>query len=632
MNMNRCIGASAIAVLMLNLLLWSRGGDAATEERWYVLNIDGTTVGSVHETESRAGTGWISTEESRIALNRMGSRLEIRNFQKSVEDDAGRLQSIRQETKTSGRNRVVRGRRENGEWVRLDGDDARAPQRRWPIEGELLGPHGVRAVLVGLQSPGDVVEYRAFIPHLGRPGGVRAELKGFESFGGRRLRVVAEIMPGLPTPLTRLIDEAGYGVVVRMPGPFGLTETVLADEAAARLANDGGSLGEEVFRSTLVETGVRLPHPRSIEYLEVELRHRNPALGWPEFDSAHQTVLEQSPERLVLAIHRRHPRQEESLQSHRSEHIESYLSSNALLKTDQPELVELARKITSQEPDAWRAALELERWVAENMKFDMGVVLAPSDEVLADRRGTCSEYAILLTALARAAGIPARYVGGYVYAHGMFGGHAWTEVRIGDQWLALDAAIPAEGPADAARIAFLWTGLDDGAGELNSGAALQVYGQIDGRVLAWRTTGGRERRYPDGAPAPEVVDGRFIDRIQGIEWSVPDGWRIVDYTDTWPSNRIAAAEDQQGRRIEFLRVAASPWETPGEALMSTFRSGPDVAPAGEPFEWRNRRAWYVEHEGQSAMAIAGRNGFWVLGGEGREVIRSLASGLMLPSP
>ena len=631
MKMNHPCGISATAFLVLNLLLGVRAADAATEERWYVLNIDGAAVGSVHETESRTESGWISTEESRIALNRMGSRLEIRNFQESVEDDAGRLLSIRQETRTSGRNRVVRGYREDGEWVRLDGDDGSAREQRRPIEGELLGPRGIRHALGALASPGDVVEYRSFIPHLGRPGDVRAELEGFESFGGRRLRVVAETMPGLPTPLTRLIDEAGYGVVIRMPGPFGPTETVLADETAARLAREAGSLGEEVFRSTLVETGVRLPHPRSLEYLEVELRHRNPTLGWPELDSAHQTVLEHSPERLVLAIRRGHPGGQESLQSLRSERDESYLSSNALLKTDQPELVTLAREITAPEQDAWRAALALERWVAENMQFDMGVVLAPSDEVLADRRGTCSEYAILLTALARAAGIPARYVGGYVYAHGMFGGHAWTEVRIGDQWLALDAAIPARGPADAARIAFLWTGLDDGAGELNSGAALQMYGQIDGRILAWRTAGGSERRFPDGAPAPEVVDGRFVDRIQGIEWSVPDDWRIVDFRDTWPSNRIAAAEDPQGRRIEFLRIATNPWETPGETLESTFRSGPAAGPAGTPFEWRDRRAWYVEHEGRPAMAIAGRDGFWVLGGEGREVIRSLASGLVLPS-
>ncbi len=116
--------------------------------------------------------------------------------------------------------------------------------------------------------------------------------------------------------------------------------------------------------------------------------------------------------------------------------------------------------------------MKLQRCVADHLSFDAGVVLASSSEVLANRRGTCTEYTVLLTALDRAVGIPARYVTGYVYAHGMLAGHAWTEVRIGEDWLALDAAIPAEGSADAARFAFHWTDLNDGPGVLNAGPAL----------------------------------------------------------------------------------------------------------------------------------------------------------------
>ena len=379
-----------------------------------------------------------------------------------------------------------------------------------------------------------------------------------------------------------------------------------------------------------METGVRLPDPRSIEYLEVELRHRNPSLGWPELDNAHQSVLERTPDRLVLAVERRHPRQSVRLHSSRPESANAHLGANALLKVEQPELIALAEEIVGDESDTWRAALLLERWVAENMEFDMGVVLAPSDEVLANRRGTCTEYAILLTALARAAGIPARYVGGYVYANGIFGGHAWTEVLVGNQWLALDAAVPASGPADAARIAFQWTGLDDGAGELNSGAAVQMYGQIDGRILAWRGADGEERRFPDGAPAPGLVDGRFVDRIRGIEWSVPAGWRIVDFRETWPSNRIAAAQSETGSRVELRWVALNPWESAGEERASSIRDQVDEW-TGQSIEIGERSGWWVEHRGRSALAIGGRAGFWVLAGESRREIERLASQLSLPS-
>lgn len=630
MNNDRWIEA-LMAPLLLGLLLSSQDVCASSAERWHVITIDGTTVGSMHETEERGAAGWVSTESSLIALNRMGSRVEIRTFQESVESDSGRLKAVRQEMKTSDQTLVSRGRLEEDEWVMQAGEAGSAPERRYPIEGELLGPRGIRAVLSELGSPGDVVEYRPFLAHLGRPGSVRAQLLGFEQLGDRRLRVVREVMDGMPAPMTRLLDSGGYSVVMRMPGPFGLTETMLADQTAARLAEAGGELGEEVFRATLVETGVRLPDPRSIDYLEIELRHRNPSLGWPDFESTHQTVLEKTPQRLVLAVERRHPRQSVPLDYLLSETGASNLTANALLKVEQPELVGLAHEIVGDESDTWQAALKLERWVAENMAFDMGVVLAPSDEVLENRRGTCTEYAILLTALARAAGIPARYVGGYVYVHGIFGGHAWTEVLIGEQWVALDAAIPTKGPADAARIAFQWTGLDDGLGELNSGAAVQVYGQIDGRILAWQTADGEERRFPDGAPAPGLVEGRFVDDIQGIEWSVPAAWRIVDYGDTWPSNRIAAAQNDEGDRVDLRWVVANPWQSAGEEGASSIRRQTD-AWTGESIEVGGRRAWSVERDGRPALAIAGRDGFWVLDGRTRDQVERLASQLSLPSP
>src|SRR5207302_6737384 len=129
------------------------------------------------------------------------------------------------------------------------------------------------------------------------------------------------------------------------------------------------------------------------------------------------------------------------------------------------------------------ASLALERWVSENMHFDLGVAFAPSVEVLERRRGTCVAFATLLASLTRAMGIPSRLAFGYVYVNGMFGGHAWTEVLIGDEWVPIDAAIVAEGSADAARFAFAWTALAEGPSSLSNSAGSRLYGAISARVL-----------------------------------------------------------------------------------------------------------------------------------------------------
>ena len=62
---------------------------------------------------------------------------------------------------------------------------------------------------------------------------------------------------------------------------------------------------------------------------------------------------------------------------------------------------------------------------------------------LRQRRGDCSEYACLVVALCRAAGIPARMVEGYVsdrsFAPKPMDFHDWAEVLVDGQWRVADA-------------------------------------------------------------------------------------------------------------------------------------------------------------------------------------------------
>src|SRR5205807_1297290 len=61
--------------------------------------------------------------------------------------------------------------------------------------------------------------------------------------------------------------------------------------------------------------------------------------------------------------------------------------------------------------------------------------------VLENKAGDCTEHTLLFVALARAAGLPAREVGGVAYVGGdepAFGWHAWAEVHDGSQWVAVD--------------------------------------------------------------------------------------------------------------------------------------------------------------------------------------------------
>jgi transglutaminase-like putative cysteine protease len=65
--------------------------------------------------------------------------------------------------------------------------------------------------------------------------------------------------------------------------------------------------------------------------------------------------------------------------------------------------------------------------------------------VLRQRSGVCQDFAHLTIALSRAAGVPARYVSGYVKPPGGDGvaSHAWAELYLpGPGWVGLDTSGP----------------------------------------------------------------------------------------------------------------------------------------------------------------------------------------------
>ena len=72
------------------------------------------------------------------------------------------------------------------------------------------------------------------------------------------------------------------------------------------------------------------------------------------------------------------------------------------------------------------------------MRYEAGVttVQTTAAEALALRRGMCQDYAHVMIAICRAAGLAARYVSGHLLGEG--GSHAWVEVLLphGDGYYA----------------------------------------------------------------------------------------------------------------------------------------------------------------------------------------------------
>lgn len=120
------------------------------------------------------------------------------------------------------------------------------------------------------------------------------------------------------------------------------------------------------------------------------------------------------------------------------------LAASPLVQVDAPAVQQLKRQAAIQGSDPGKQAIELERFVHETIdekNFSQGFLSAA--EVAQGKTGDCTEHAVLLMALLRAQGIPARGALGLVYVdYGEkkgFAYHMWTEAWVGDRWLPLDA-------------------------------------------------------------------------------------------------------------------------------------------------------------------------------------------------
>lgn len=122
--------------------------------------------------------------------------------------------------------------------------------------------------------------------------------------------------------------------------------------------------------------------------------------------------------------------------------------SNRFLQSDDPQIIALAQKAVGEEKDPWRRAVALERFVhreVKNKDFSQG--FATAAEVAQSREGDCTEHAVLLAAMARTLGIPARVAIGLVYLESQqqFFYHMWTEMFLDGRWVPLDGTLALGG-------------------------------------------------------------------------------------------------------------------------------------------------------------------------------------------
>lgn len=168
-----------------------------------------------------------------------------------------------------------------------------------------------------------------------------------------------------------------------------------------------------------------------------------------------------------------------------------YLGSTTFCQCDDPEILKIARSIVGSERNSWRAAKKIAEWVNQEMESNYNVGFASAKEVLENREGDCSEHTVLMVALCRAVGIPARAAVGVMYGEGIFAYHMWPEVYVGEwvgldaKWLAVDKK-SGEYYTDATHIKLGDSALDEGIFQDMGRAMSEIIGKMKLEVLEYK--------------------------------------------------------------------------------------------------------------------------------------------------
>jgi hypothetical protein len=338
-------------------------------------------------------------------------------------------------------------------------------------------------------QPGEQRKLTALVPFFLQPGKVF-----LEAFDNERTPLLAGKQSLLRIKKTLLI-----------PGSDEIVEWIWCDREGQTLKSElVGGLGGESYRTTkqiaagelddvaldlFRETTVKIDRPlanphrtRRIVY-RVRMRDADPTTVFTT--DARQSLQRTDDDSARLVVCAAGLRDSATRGSATDKPTAADREPNSLVQSNDERIRELAGQAAPDEDDDRRVAAALEKFVGQYIqRKDFSQALATAAEVAATRQGDCTEHAVLLAALCRARGIPARVAIGLVYSEhsGGFAYHMWNEVWIDGQWVPLDATLGREG-VGAAHLKIRHTNLHGVSPYAAFLPVYQVLGQLQIEIL-----------------------------------------------------------------------------------------------------------------------------------------------------
>ena len=417
---------------------------------WMEIYLKGKKVGFSETRLSPLGKDHLIEEKMVLALKLMGQPSVMRLSTRAVVDKGFALKQFHLKIDSGVVHFRVSGKVDANRMVVKMGEGDRKREHEIPLTGPLTIGAGLPGFFKGRElGVGDVFRFTLFDPSTLSHKEMRIKVtdKTVIPLNDKKYPAFRLETKVWGQTLVFWLDEEG--VLLKEEGFMGLT-LVRSDQARAPLDVDG-SAGADFYDTAAIAVKQTLDHPRDITYLKLKVMA-------PRDTGFNLALLNEGRQRLsgdILEIFREGVPGKASKADTR---LKPFLLPGINLQSDDKALVEKATEIAGSLKDKKAIAQRLMTWVYENVEKRPVVSIPDALAVLETRVGDCNEHAVLLTALLRAVGIPARECVGIVYMDRRFFYHAWTEAYLG-RWISMDATLN-QMPTDATHIKLVHGGLD----------------------------------------------------------------------------------------------------------------------------------------------------------------------------
>ena len=419
------------------------------DERWYIVELAGSRAGSMVDRVHSDGEHYRTETEVQLKISRGVESAEIKMRSSYLETHDGRPLVIRYVQDMAFQSLDTEWRFEPDKVVQTTRQAGRELVKEHPLpEGRWLTPMAVHRYWLERREAGaEEITYRTVDPQAGlEPVMVTQKLLRTDSyeFDGRSIPVTVwrSTTDLVPIPAQEQYAVDGYLVHQELAAGIGKMITRIATRAEAQA--DTGPAPEVLIKSFVEpDRPIRDVMKSTTATLNLELKEGS----MPTLPSAGAQKFNRGPDDATATL---------TIDIGVGPRVDSpadqgaaYLDASAMIDTRDPVIQALAAKAvrdTGGDPLERAEAMRAFVHTFVNGK-GLDTAFATASETAQMRSGDCSEHAVLLCAMLRAEGIPARVAVGLIYTdsflgrEGIFGWHMWTQGLIDGRWVDFDATL-----------------------------------------------------------------------------------------------------------------------------------------------------------------------------------------------